>query len=188
MMPRAAKRKEAPQHKVEGRRVRYSVAMSLDGYIAGPKGEYDWIIMDPDIDFGEMMNEFDTYLLGRKTFELTAGQGQGSSPGSKTVVFSTTLKQSDYPNVTIVSSNAADAVRELKAQPGKDIWLFGGGELFRSLLEAGVVDGIGAAIMPVVLGGGIPFLPTPAQRAKLKLIKHKLYPKSGIMSLEYAVV
>ncbi|MGH7694031.1 MAG: dihydrofolate reductase family protein, partial [Gemmatimonadaceae bacterium] len=98
------------------------------------------------------------------------------------------LEQSDYPNVRIVSSNAADVVRELKAQPGKDIWLFGGGELFRSLLEAGVVDGVDAAIMPVVLGGGIPFLPAPAKQTKLKLIKHKLYPKSGIMRVEYAVV
>lgn len=190
-MPRAAKKKEADQPKNEGRRVRYSVAMSLDGYIAGPKGEYDWIIMDPDIEFGDIFNEFDTFLIGRKTFEPMAAQqakGQEQYPGMKTFVFSKTLKQSDYPSVTIVSDNAANVVKEIKAQPGKDIWLFGGGELFRSLLEAGVVDGVGAAIMPIVLGGGIPFLPTPAQRAKLKLIKHKLYPKSGIMSLEYAVV
>ena len=186
-MPRAAK-KAAAQPTREGRRVRYQVAMSLDGYIAGPNGEYDWIIMDPDIDFGEIFSEFDTLIMGRKTFEPMAGQGQGTYPGMKTVVVSRTLKQSDYPSVTIVADNIADAVKELKAQPGKDIWLFGGGELFRSWLEAGVVDGVGAAIVPVVIGGGVPFLPAPAKLTKLKLIKHKLYPKSGIMSVEYAVV
>ncbi len=181
----------AATSKQGGRRLRYAVAMSLDGYIAGPKGEYDWIIMDPDIDFGDIFSEFDTLIMGRKTFEpmASAGQaGQESYPGIRSVVVSKTLKQSDYPNVTIISSNVADEVRKLKAQPGKDIWLFGGGELFRSLLAEGLVDGVGAAIMPVVIGGGVPFLPAPAQRTTLKLIKHTLYPKSGIMSLEYAVL
>lgn len=186
---RAAKQKaSAEQSKREGRRVRYSVAMSLDGYIAGPKGEYDWIVMDPDIDFAEIFSEFDTLLMGRKTFDLMSAQGDGTYPGMKTVVVSRTLKQSDHPNVTIVANNVADAVRELKAQPGKDIWLFGGGELFRSLLDAGVVDCVGAAIVPVVIGGGVPFLPAPAKHTRLELIKHKLYPKSGIMSVEYAVL
>jgi dihydrofolate reductase len=184
--PRPAKKTSATKR--TGRRVIYSVAMSLDGYIAGPKGEYDWIIMDPDIDFGDIFSHFDTLLMGRKTFAITS-QGQGGAwPGMKTVVFSSTLKQSNYPDVTIVSDDVADAVNELKAQPGKDIWLFGGGELFRSLLDAGVVDGVGVAVIPVVIGGGVPFLPAPATLTKLKLAKHKLYPKSGIMSLEYDVI
>ncbi|HEV8365608.1 MAG TPA: dihydrofolate reductase family protein [Gemmatimonadaceae bacterium] len=187
-MPPTAKKKEAAQPQREGRRVRYSVAMSLDGYIAGPNGEYDWIIMDSDIDFAEIFSEFDTLLMGRKTFDLMRAQDEATYPGMKTVVVSTTLKQSDYPSVTMVSSNVAEAVKELKAQPGKDIWLFGGGELFRTLLDAGVVDGVGAAIMPVVIGGGVPFLPAPAKQTKLKLTKHQLYPKSGIMRVEYAVV
>ncbi len=162
--------------------------MSLDGYIAGPNGEYDWIVMDPDIDFGALWSAFDTLLMGRRTFELAVSQGQETSPGMKTVVASRTLKQADYPRVQIVSDNVGQTVEQLKAQPGKDIWLFGGGDLFRSLLDAGVVDRVNVAVMPVVIGGGIPFLSTPARRAKLRLKKHRLYPKSGIVWLEYDVV
>ncbi len=170
------------------RRVVYSVAMSLDGYIAGPKGEFDWISTDPDIDFKEIFSHFDTLLVGRRSFEAMVGQGQaGGWPGMKTVVFSRTLKASAYPDVTMVSDNVAAVVKKLKAQPGKDIWLFGGGELFRSLLDAGVVDGVGVAVIPVMIGGGIPFLPAPAKLAKLKLTKHKLYPKTGIVALDYDV-
>lgn len=192
-MLRKSKKKSAASRskraaKKNGRRVRYAVAVSLDGYIAGADGGYDWIITDPDIDFEEIFSEFDTLLMGRRTFEIVAKQGDGTYPGMNTVVVSKTLQQSDHPNVTIVSENVAEAVKELKAQPGKDIWLFGGGELFRTLLDAGVVDGVGAAIMPVVVGGGVPFLPAPAKQTKLKLTKHRLYPKSGIMSLEYDVL
>jgi dihydrofolate reductase len=185
-----SKSKTATSPKRDGRRVVYSVAMSLDGYIAGPKGEYDWIVMDPEIDFNAIFSQFDTLLMGRRTFApmASAGQGGGGWPGIRSVVFSKTLKQSDYPDVTIVSDDVIPAVKQLKAQPGKDIWLFGGGELFRSLLDAGVVDSVGVAVVPVLLGGGVPFLPAPATQKKLKLVKHRLYSKSGIMSLEYDVV
>ena len=114
------------------RRVRYTVAMSLDGYIAGPNGESDWIIMDPDIDFGALMNRFDTVLMGRGIFEATsAHDGGGSMPGMKAVVVSRTLRQQDYPNVTIIGDSLEEAISRLRAEPGKDIWLFGGGSLFR---------------------------------------------------------
>lgn len=170
------------------RRVIYSVAMSLDGYIAGPKGEFDWITMDPDIAFKELFSQFDTLLMGRRSFEITAGQGDsGVWPGMKTVVFSKTLKASDHPKITLVSDNAAAAAIKLKSEPGKNIWLFGGGELFRSLLDAGVVDGVTVAVIPVMSGGGIPFLPSPAKHSKLKLTEHKLYPKTGTVLLNYDV-
>ena len=168
------------------RRIRYSVAMSLDGFIAGPNGEADWIITDPEIDFNALFEQFDTFLIGRRTFELFARGGSGETPGKKTVVFSRTLRQEDYPGVTIVSENAKEVVAGLRAEPGKDIWLFGGGALFRSLLEAKLVDTVEVAIIPVLLVEGIPLLPPPAQQTKLKLTNHKIY-KTGIVSLEYTI-
>lgn len=107
------------------RLVQYGGAMSVDGYIAGPNGEYDWIVMDPDI---------------------------------------------------------------LRAQPGKDIALFGGGELFRSLLAEGLVDRIEVSVIPVLLGGGVPLLPPPANRRTLRLRKQRVYEKTGTIRLEYDIL
>lgn len=168
------------------RRIRYSVAMSLDGYIAGPQGEYDWIAADPEIDFGALFNRFDTLLVGRRTFETLMAAGRAAMPGMKTIVFSRTLPPARYPTVRIVSKNSSETLAALKAAPGKDIWLFGGGALFGSLAEAGLVDTVEVAIIPILLGGGVPLLPAPARRIALSLTAHKVY-KTGIVSLEYAI-
>jgi dihydrofolate reductase len=163
--------------------------MSLDGYIVGPKGEADWIIMDPEIDFRALYGQFDTVLIGRRTFEvMTGGKKKGGAmPGMKAFVFSRTLRQRDYPKVTIAAGKAEETLAALRAEAGKDIWLFGGGSLFRSLLDAGFVDTVEVAVVPVLLGGGIPLLPPPAKLAKLTLTGHKVYNRTGIVSLEYAV-
>jgi dihydrofolate reductase len=167
------------------RRVVLSVAMSLDGYIADPKGGYDWIVMDPDIDFKAMFKRYDAVLMGRKSYDA-AKQSSYGMPVPKTYVFSKTLQQADAPDVT-VSSDPEKTIAALKKQQGKDIWLWGGGELFRSLLELGLVDAIEIAVIPVLLGDGLPLLPRTATRAKLKLTGEKLLKKTGTLMLNYDV-
>ena len=166
------------------RQVVYSVAASLDGYISGPNGESDWIVMDPEIDFSAIFARFDTFLLGRKTYEATRGSGGGGMSGAKSYVFSTTLQQADCPGVT-VSDDPAGTVTTLKQQSGKDIWLFGGGELFASLLGLGLVDAVEVAIIPVILGGGVSFSHDMPSRAELRLVEHRIYPTTGTVSLTY---
>lgn len=169
------------------KRIRYSVAMSLDGYIAGPNGEYDWIVMDPDINFEEIYADFDTLLMGRKSYEVTHAQGGGAMFGMDTYVFSRTLLQKDCPGVTVVAEGSAEVMATIREKSGKDIWLFGGGQLFRSLLALGVVDVVEVAIIPTLLGRGIPLLPNWETPAKLRLTKHVAREKTGTMMLEYAM-
>jgi dihydrofolate reductase len=166
-------------------RIRYRVAMSLDGYIAEPKGEFDWIVADSEMDCDAAFQQFDTLLVGRGTFEFMVKHGHAAVPGMKIIVFSRTLQQRDYPNVMIVADQERETVAALRARPGKDLWLFGGGWLFRSFLDAGLVDTVEVAVIPLPPGGGIPFLPARAEKAKLKLTGHKVY-GSGILLLEYS--
>src|SRR5688500_8335112 len=122
------------------RPVRYGVASSVDGFIAGPDGQIDWIVLDPEIDFAAMFAQFDTLLIGRRTFTAMVQAGPAYPiPGVTSYVFSRTLRQKDYPGVTIINDDAAATVARLREQPGKDIALYGGGGLFRSLLDAGLV-------------------------------------------------
>jgi dihydrofolate reductase len=170
------------------RRLRYGVAVSLDGFIAGPKGEYDWIVMDPAIDFAAMYRDYDTAVMGRKTYDVMAAMGgeQPAMPGIEVVVFSKSLEPVKRPAFRIVPDDPVKVVKALKKKPGKDIWLFGGGALFRTLLDAGLVDTVEIAVNPVLLGEGIPLLP-PGSRATLTLSDHKVLPKSGIVALAYSV-
>jgi dihydrofolate reductase len=169
------------------RRLRYQVAVSLDGFIAGPKGEYDWIVSDPAIDFGALFREFDTAVMGRKTYEaLIANGGDGSLTGLDVVVFSRSLPPRTLERVRITNEDARGVVKALKARPGRDIWLFGGGALFRSLLDAKLVDTVEVALIPVLLGHGIPLLPAGAS-TKLELVDQKTLPASGIVALSYRV-
>ncbi len=160
--------------------------MSLDGYIAGPNGEADWIVIEPEFNFRELWAQFDTLLMGRRTYEAAAAGLGKSSKKMKIVVASRTLRREEYPEITIVSELDRNFIQSLRAQSNKDIWLFGGGELFRHLLAIKEVDTIEISVIPVLLGGGVPFLSPPAHLTQLKLSEHKIYP-SGRVSLAYEV-
>jgi dihydrofolate reductase len=169
------------------RRVRYRVAASLDGYIAGPHGEVDWIVHDSAVDFAKVYEAVDTVLLGRRTYELTRRPGAPAWPrGWQINVFSRTLAPEEHPDVTVVSADAVPRVAALRAAPGREIWLFGGGSLFRSLLEAQQVDLVEVLVVPVLLGGGIPLLATGAPITRLAFEQVETYP-SGLLSLRYGV-
>ena len=150
------------------RRLVYSVATSLDGFIAGPKGEHDWIARDSGIDFAALYRRFDTLVMGRRTYDVArTNPGLLAGMGMKIVVVSTTLDSAQHAGALVV--NHSNAVAALKAEPGKDIWLFGGS----------------VSVFPVMLGAGIPLLPK-GSRVHLKLNESKALP-SGVLMLSYSV-
>jgi dihydrofolate reductase len=169
------------------RRVRYNVAATLDGYIAGPSGEFDWIPDDPTVDFAALFAKVDTVLLGRLSYELVRSQGAAPwKAGTRVYVFSRTLRAADHPEVTVVERDAGAVVERLRRETGGEIWLFGGGALFASLLAERQVDAVEVTVVPVLLGAGVPLLPGGFARTPLALTGSRVYP-SGMVSLHYAV-
>lgn len=167
------------------RRIRYQVACSLDGFIAGPEDEFDWITPEPSFDFGALHAQFDTLLMGRRTYEIIHSLGE-SFPGKQVIVASRKLRQEDYPDIEVVNTGLEKRIRELREQSGRDIWLYGGGDLFSQLLEWNLVDTVEPAIIPILLGDGVPLLASNRVRRRLRLIGQRTYP-SGMVLLEYEV-
>lgn len=168
------------------RRVRYGVGMSLDGFIADHLDGTSWMTGDPAYDSKPFFASIDAVLVGRRSYEVMVSQGARSYPGLKTYVFSRTLRATDYPEVTMLGDNGVATVAELRGSSGKDIWLCGGGELFRTLLDANLVDTIELGVCPILLGQGRPFLPVPARLHHLKLTHQEAFP-SGLLVLHYDV-
>jgi dihydrofolate reductase len=166
-------------------KIRYGVAMSLDGYIAGPNGEADWIVGDPELNFAEIWAQFDTFLMGRLTYE--AGMGKKAFRGMKVAVASRTMAPQDHSDLVVLADLTREQIQQLRAQSKKDIWLFGGGQLFRTLLELHEVDMVEVTVEPFLLGEGVKLLPATTQQTKLKLEGHRV-DRSGIVSLVYEIL
>ena len=168
------------------KRVRYGVGMSLDGFIADNLDGTSWMIGDPAYDSRPFLRSIDTVIVGRRSYEVMLRAGSRSYPGLQTYVCSRTLRASDYPEVSVLGDNAAATVTELRSGSGKDIWLAGGGDLFRSLLEADLVDTVELGVSPILLGQGRPFLPSAARSHRLTLTHSEAFP-SGLLVLYYDV-
>ena len=173
------------------RKVTFGGANSLDNFIARKDDAVDWLMFTKEV--GAIMEDYwksiDTIVMGRRTYEvaLKSGHGGGAYPGITTYVFSRTLKTSEAPDgVNIVSEDAADFVRKLKKEKGKDICLMGGGILARSLFEADLIDEIGFNVHPVLLGSGIPLFHEMTKQINLKLIKCQEL-KNGCVVLTYKI-
>lgn len=173
------------------RRLRYNIAATLDGHIASSDHTTNWIVEDASIDFPALYSTFSTFIMGRKTYStLLSYRDQNplkDKPKEEMIVVSRSMKQEDHPDVTIASNHVEEMVSELKKSGPKDIWLFGGGELARCLLDAKLVDTVEVAIMPVLIGDGVKMISgTTASTWKLKLDEvEKL--DSGIVMTKYSV-
>lgn len=169
------------------RKVIVGVAISLDGFIEGPNGEYDWCLTDQDYGLTEFYKRIDALFIGRKTYEMVQGQKGGGGGFSKmtTYVFSNTLEKVKKGAV-LVKGDLQEEVQRIKSEPGKDIWLFGGASLTSALLNLRLIDEIWLSVHPLVLGGGKPLFQGIEQRIALKLHEEKTY-ASGLVSLWYHV-
>jgi dihydrofolate reductase len=171
------------------RKVTYGGASSLDALITGPDEAIDWLRTSKDVQaiIAESWKGVDTMLVGRKTWEFSQKMGGGPAmSGIKTFLFSRTMREAP-DGVELVSGDAVAFVRELKAQPGGDIIVMGGGELGSALIEGGVVDEIGLNIHPVLLGGGTPAFQPLARRVELELVETRALAE-GCVLVRYRVV
>jgi dihydrofolate reductase len=172
------------------RKVILAVAVSLDGKIEGPKGEFDWCFTDQDYGMSEFLNGIDTILFGRKSYDLVVRMdesGEFKDPwiGYNNFVFSKTLTQVKE-GYSLISDDISGFIKDLRSKEGKDIWLFGGAILTSSFIEIGLLDEIWLAVHPLLLGPGKPIFSNLMGRLPLNLIDSQVY-STGLISLRYAV-
>ena len=168
------------------RKVILQLAVSLDGYIDGPNGEFDWCFTDDDYGMTAFFKKIDTIFIGRKSYELALSMGGSTPPGFpalKEYVFSNSLKKVEGDRI-IVSGNFLEGVNKIKSLPGKDIWLFGGAELVTFFVNNNLVDEMSLAIHPIILGDGKPLFQNITQRKELQLAGTETYP-SGLVMISY---
>jgi len=174
------------------RKLILGLAVTLDGYIEGPNGEYDWCFTDQDYGLNDFFKRIDAMFIGRKSYELTQQHTQDNKgelvPGMPPLteyVFSNTLKEVK-DGAVLISENAIDEARRIKNQPGKDIWLFGGASLTDSLMKEGLVDELWMSVHPILLGSGKSLFREQKMRTSLTLLESKTY-STGLVSLRYKI-
>ncbi|WP_342433209.1 dihydrofolate reductase family protein [Neobacillus sp. FSL H8-0543] len=177
------------------RKVILDLAVTLDGFIEGKNGEVDWCIMDPDMGFTQFLNQIDTILYGRKSYDLWGKYIPNTEDSDsdkemwnivhskKKYVFSRTQQATDN-GVSFINENILEEVNKLRSQPGKDIWLYGGASLITTFINLGLVDEFRLSVHPVILGEGKPLFVDIKQRLKLKLVHTRTF-SSGVVQLIY---
>lgn len=160
-------------------------AASLDGFIEGPNGEYDWILINEEMDFAEQMKRYDTFLYGRKTYEAVLKMGAGKLTDAKHYVFSRTLN-AVAPGFVLIKNEVGERVLQIKQEPGNDIALFGGASLLATMLDFNLVDEISIAVIPVLLSRGKHMVDILNNRVWLSLQKTYSY-SNGTVQLTYTV-
>ncbi len=169
------------------RKVILGLAVSLDGFIEGPKGEYDWCFTDQDYGMNAFFERIDAVFVGRKTYEMSLGMegGGGGMPKMKEYIFSTTL-ESVKKGAVLIKGDIKNEVEKIKKEKGKDIWMFGGADLTASLMNLGLIDELWLAVHPILLGSGKPLFSGIKGRIHLQLTDTETY-SSGLVSLKYSL-
>lgn len=165
------------------RTVILNLAVSLDGLIEGPNGEYDWCYTDQDYGMSAFMERVDTIFFGRKSYEVLLGTDSNAYPGKKKFVFSRTL--TSIKGAELIRGDLVEGeVGRIKDQPGRDIWLFGGADLAGFFLNAGLIDELQLAIHPLLLGRGKPLFSGSQHRIGWNLVNMRRY-STGLVQLFY---
>jgi dihydrofolate reductase len=162
------------------RKVLLNVAITLDGFIAGPNGEYDWCFTDADYGMTGFLQSVDTIIMGRKSYEIAVQYGE-PYPDKEVIVFSATIQQTPFQNVKIINGNIPDFVKSMTLQEGKNIWLYGGAVITEPLIENNLIDEFHLAVHPIILGDGIPLFKNI--KRSLTLIDSITYPSGLVQSI-----
>jgi dihydrofolate reductase len=167
-----------------------SMAMSLDGYIAKKNGDTSWLnnAMSPDEDYGfaDFMSKIGAYIIGANTYrEITKSGVSGGDNKIPTYVVTHQKDLKQGKNTYLYSGDLTELVQKIKAETEKDIWLFGGGDLTTQFINLNLVDELGVAIIPVLIGGDVSFFGNVVEQKSLTLLESKTYEKSGLIALTY---
>jgi dihydrofolate reductase len=165
------------------RKIILNLAVSLDGLIEGPNGEFDWCFTDQDYGMTEFLDRTDALFIGRKSYDLMLQYEPDPYPDKMKYVLSNTL-QTAAGKTAIVGGDIVETARAIKSQSGGDIWLYGGAEITTIFLNAGLVDELQLAVHPLLLGSGKPLFKDLEGRMPWKLADAKTY-DSGLVQLFY---